>query len=349
MSELLVIYNLAADEDSPVLAASLDWVNKFSFNFCKVNLYSSYVGRHETKSNVAVSAIGTRAQSTTLRIFFNLMRSVKETLKNEFPKKYIFYHMSHKPVLVIGLIYKILGYKQVLWYSHHKKSLSLLVASCLVDYCVSTNDDTFPIETKKFRAIGHGIDSKKFNFSEREYSIEQKKYFLVIGRISPVKKIEKMITALPKTCVLLLIGGSEDDNYLKKLEKLAEEKQIKIQNMGALPFTELPNYYKKYCFGINCTPKSVDKAILEESMCGVIPISDNENVLGMTGMSEVWKIELNRIPTLQDQICYLLDLSNEKLRYISKYVSEISTHKNDLEVLIERIISLFRTETSDIK
>ena len=342
MQNNLIIYNLATDLESDVLSAAHDWICEFSLIYDYVLVFSTIVGKYNLPPNCKVHAIGGRSTTGIFSTLQNLIKSIFRVLKLR-GKKQIFYHMNHKAAIIVAPIFKLLGIKQILWYSHSKNSIGLKIASLFVDYCVSTNSETFPFKSRKFVSIGHGIDQNKFNNNiRRKNNSVNRTQIIASGRVVPIKKIERMIEELDGSNVeLVLLGSQPDSDYSKKLEYVSNSSNVKIKFLKPIPFFRINDFYSTFNFAINCTPKSVDKAILEASMCGCIPISDNINVLKATGMFDYWEKALGSIPIIRDQLKIILEMKNPEIIKLALKISTETSNRNALHNTIQSLSKLF--------
>ena len=342
MNENLVIYNLSTDLESEVLAFTHDWIVEFSKIYNKVIVFSTYVGKTNLPSNCDIYQLGQREHNSLPRILYNYMKTILIVRKLEF-KPDIFYHMNHKACLVLGIFFRTLRIKQILWYSHSKKSIDLKIASVLVNHCVSTNLKTFPFKTKKLVPIGHGIDQNRFqNKNNKLIRFANPESIIAAGRVVPIKRIEVMIYALKNSNLTLnIMGPRPDENYLKLVLQKATELNVKIKLFDVLKYQNVSEFYLSFPFAINCTPESVDKAILEEAMCGCIPVSDNFNVLNSTGMDKYWQNTVGYVPNLEEQIQKLFSLNSEELVSLSTKISQITSNLNGASTTTRKIRDLF--------
>ena len=329
------------DLDSTVLASNFDWVEAFAKRFKKVTVFTTQLGRVKDLPNVNIIQIGGKSNNGRLKAAVRLIIGfLMVTRKKE--EKYIFYHMSHKPAVILGLFYKFLHCRQVMWYSHSKKSLGLVLATKFVDNIVSTNLETFPLKSPKFVSVGHGIKISKFKYSKGSNLISKDfSRFVAIGRVTPIKNIEKMIEALQnQNATLTLIGELSDQQYYQNLQIQAFSYGVTLEHLAPVAQELLPQILQQYSFAINCTPKSVDKAILEATICGLIPISENKAVLDSTGMNKFWKEKNINFPSIKEQVVFLLSLKNYEVEELSSKIKLETIKNNDLDMTISKIVSL---------
>jgi glycosyltransferase involved in cell wall biosynthesis len=82
----------------------------------------------------------------------------------------------------------------LLWYTHWNASRSLRVATRLADRILSVDARSFPLDSAKVRAIGHGIDLDEFPCRPRPTNVELR--LLALGRYSPAKGLDVVLRAL---------------------------------------------------------------------------------------------------------------------------------------------------------
>ncbi len=82
----------------------------------------------------------------------------------------------------------------LLWFTHWKRSRTLEAAALAATRIVSVDRRSFPIDSPKVRAIGHGIDVSEFPCVEPEPNSTLR--LLVLGRYSPAKGIPTILRAV---------------------------------------------------------------------------------------------------------------------------------------------------------
>lgn len=82
----------------------------------------------------------------------------------------------------------------LLWYTHWHAHRLLRLATRLVDGVISVDRRTFPIDSPKVRAIGHGIDLR--DFSCRPPGGNSVLHLLALGRYSPAKGLDTVLRAI---------------------------------------------------------------------------------------------------------------------------------------------------------
>ena len=86
------------------------------------------------------------------------------------------------------------GIRLVLWYTHWRATPTLRLAARLVDDVTSVDRRSFPLASRKVRAIGHGIDVGEFPC--RESGGDASLRVLVLGRYSAAKGLSSVLRGL---------------------------------------------------------------------------------------------------------------------------------------------------------
>ena len=103
-------------------------------------------------------------------------------------------HMAPVFAVLAAPLARPLGVPVVLWYTHWHASPTLRVAARLVNAIVSVDRRSFPFDSPKVRAIGHGIDVTEFECASRDP--HEGLRALVLGRYSEAKGLGVVLRAL---------------------------------------------------------------------------------------------------------------------------------------------------------
>lgn len=335
MRKFLIIYNLETNLDSSVLATSHAWIEELARYREKVFVFSTHVGRTELPDNVVLYELGGGTANKRLKNIKRITFSLPFILKN---KKSIdvFYHMATRNTLYPGIILKIMKIPQILWYSHWKIPLSLKISKLTVDKYLSSYQGSFPLDVAKVGYIGHGIKIHKGSISKK-----RKRRIIILGRIAKVKRIEIMIEALAiSNCQIEidLFGLIQDKTYFSDLVYLADKNHIKMNYVGVLRHSEIQSKLKEYWFAYSGMQNSVDKSSLEAASCGVLVMSDQHTTCQATGMANIYDINAKADSYLiENQIIYLMSLTDEKLYQNSLEIAEKVNSENNIENLVLKI------------
>jgi glycosyltransferase involved in cell wall biosynthesis len=103
-------------------------------------------------------------------------------------------HMCPIYAVLAAPLARPLGIPVVLWYTHWHASTTLRAATILSNEIASVDRRSFPLDSRKVRAIGHGIDLEEFPCRARPTNVELR--LLALGRYSPAKGLDVVLRAL---------------------------------------------------------------------------------------------------------------------------------------------------------
>lgn len=343
---ILFIFNLETDLESPVLAMGHSWIESFAINnFKKVYVFSTHVGLVNLPGNVKVFEIGGGNFIYRVRAVFRLILSALIIIRHS-RSALVFHHMSVRTALFPGLVIKILRIPQGLWYSHSSLSVSLKLTLRIVDLVFTSTPGSTAIESNKLRYTGHGIDYKRYPSIEDVLKI-QKTGIVSLGRLARVKNLDKIIhsgkgnSSFPR----ITFVGPEEKVLAAELRNLALEEDVELRILPAIPHEEVPQVLSRYSFYYSGTPKSVDKAVLEAASVGCIIITEERPAIELTGMNLEWKkIGQNGPINLSDQILLLQSLPDEEVKKVRRSIMEFTRTKNNVvnttRIIIEQLREL---------
>lgn len=165
--------------------------------------------------------------------------------------------------------------KMILWAAHH--------AAALITVCNALKTELIQlgVDAEKIVPLRNGVDLQKFQPVNREEVREalglDQFTLLSCGHLVPVKGHELIIAAMPlmKDVKLLMAGNGPDR---KALEDLAQQLNVadRVTFLGALPQTELKNYYGAADALVLASSREGWANVLLESMaCGTPVIASN--------------------------------------------------------------------------
>jgi glycosyltransferase involved in cell wall biosynthesis len=344
----LIIYNLAMDESNPSLRFTQDWVNEFSTHFNEVIVYATHVGVHKTNSNVKVIKLGGGSVSHRIMALVRLVTSLPKVVRHR-SRTIVFHHMSTFTTVFPGVFLRILGIKQGLWYSHSKVDKFLRIGALNMNAIFSPHRDAFPLKDSQLplHFSGHGVSNKFVQATQKNMSLRLKIQILSVGRIARIKKLERLIeicglleSKIKDRIVINLVGPFDDYEYLKELQELANKYLLPVCFIGALKTEEVIEYYKESHFYYMGTPNSVDKAALEASFLGCIPISSNNALQELTGVKSLFWESPQILSSPSQQLNYFIRLNESELKEISDTVCNTSRVYNNLSSLISYIVRI---------
>lgn len=338
----IVIFNLSMNLDNHVLANTNLWVNEFSKHFERVHVYSTHVGRYSVPKNVCVEEIGggsfkKRAVALAKLTFiaFKLYKARKDVV--------VFHHQSPRTAVYPGIIFRIFGMNQGLWYSHSSNPPSLITGAKIVDYMFSSTVDSIPMKSKKSIFMGHGIDTQKA-LNVKSGRTAKREGILFLGRIDRIKKLEESIIAINESgyadLKLTLVGPSTlSTDYLIELMELAERQKIELVYEPPIDHNDVFQKMTNFDMFFAGMKNSVDKSCLEAAACGCFVITSDSSSADLSGMKSFWKelFNIDFLPKVSEQIKLIRELDFETSEKFRSKVQRHAITKNSAEQLVSRV------------
>jgi len=339
----LYLFNLSTDLDSPLLAFTHDWIIAASEIVDNIEVISTHVGRLNLPGNVRVRELGGGTFRQRVYAIFKCFKIFYEIAKCRKDVK-VFYHMTNKIASILCFPLRVIGVKQAIWYSHSANPLTLRVASMFCDLVFSSAPSSLPFSSSKCRYVGHGINFSRFpELNERDETVRHG--FVSLGRIAPIKNIEKLLDAISLSSVeekqVDLIGPfTLDGNYQQQLQKFADKRQVKINFKGPVAYGDVPKTLVKYSICYTGNPNTTDKAAIESAAVGCFVISTERDTQRLTGMRECWEKTRVNPSDLVSQINFLVNVQADKKLRIE--ISAQAREQNDVLNAIDKILTGLR-------
>jgi glycosyltransferase involved in cell wall biosynthesis len=174
-------------------------------------------------------------------------------------------HMVPLYVLLAAPLARPLRIPLVLWYTHWKGHLVVRAAEKLSTAVISVDRSSFPLDSKKVRALGHGIDVDEFSCTDVPPGGELRA--LVLGRYSPAKGIETILQAAALAGNVRIEAHGTDmtfEGYKRDLELLANELDADIELGGPISRAEVPALFaRSHVLVNNMRAGALDKVVYE--------------------------------------------------------------------------------------
>lgn len=343
MKNNILITTQKVDKNDSILGFFHSWLVEFAKNYEKVTVVCLHKGEFDLPANVEVLSLGKERGVSKLKYIFNFYKYIFSKRKNY---DVVFVHMNPIYVILGGLFWRAMNKKVALWYTHKHVDLKLRLAEKISNIVFTASKESFRLKSNKLQVMGHGIDTSKFSFKDKSGNFNTK--FLLLGRISPIKKIEVAIKAMEIIILrdnsyhLDIIGetlGDSDEKYKKYLESLIVDKKLEnnIRFIRAVSNDKLleifPNYF---CLMHTSETGSLDKVVLEAMATGTFVISCNDSIspiLANTSLS----FTKGDSAGLAKSALLLSSIDDVERTRILNYYREVVVQNHSLEDLIVRI------------
>lgn len=281
----LLIINYAMNVNDAIFSHQFDICKKLSEEFNHITVITNYVGNNSIINNVTIHNVDWNSQ-TKIKSTMKFLMIFLEVLFFEKPN-IIFYHMTEVQCALTSPIARLMHIRNYLWYAHASKSKYLNFSKYFVNGILTSTRGSCPILGDKIKYIGQSIDQNLFTFRSHELSSPLK--LCHVGRLDKSKNILKLLdfshdlNELGYKNTFILIGepspGSEKDNYLSAIKEYSSLKNVDLEFFGNKSRLEIPAILHEMDFFVHAYTGSLDKALLEATMCGVPVLTLNREYM----------------------------------------------------------------------
>lgn len=336
----------AVNQRDPIQATTVRWIKALAGKpqVEAVTVIALRKGRFTLPDNVTVCAIkGTNRLITLTRFYKEMLRAVLR-------KTDCFFVYQGGPYPALLLPFKLITGKPIYqWKAHPYVSLMMRFYARFCDTKVFTStQNAFPLNLPNIRVVGQGVDTAEFRLKH----VIKTGDLVTVGRISPVKRLDRMIRAVARcncrygTSYRLDIYGptlEKDREYREGLEALISELNLSamVSFRGIAPQDQLPDILNRYQLFLNFSETALDRAVVEAMACGLPVISANPCV------EEILPLELRDLLTLPEEdmdmqaerIHRLLSLDDVRLAETGRTLREVVVRDHSVEALFDKILA----------
>lgn len=167
----------------------------------------------------------------------------------------------------------------VLWFTHWRTSRLLRAAERASTAVASVDTRSFPLESSKVWAIGHGIDLSEFPCAERQ-RVNGELRLLALGRYSPAKGLDVVLRAVAAVGegVTLNVHGpvlsAEERSHRQELDRLAAELSLggRATLGDAVPRAAVPRLLAEHDALVNNMRAGAPDKVVYEAGAGCLPV-----------------------------------------------------------------------------
>ncbi|MFP4324006.1 MAG: glycosyltransferase family 4 protein [Anaerolineales bacterium] len=291
MRVLMIVQEI--DETHWLRGFIVDWVRALAREVEQLYILTLAYQPTLLPDNVAVISMGKERGYGRARLLLEFYRGLAQTIRDV---DVVFSHMTPRYTWLAAPLAWIARKPQMLWYTHRQVDLELRLALHSARWVTTATPDSFPLPSPKVRALGHGIDTRRF--APADVPKADPPLVLAVARVTPIKRHELLLQAAaqffaqhgPQAARFEVVGGTAapgDEDYQRDL--LARREALGLSPaqfdlVGGLGRDELIARYQQATLATNLSPPGLfDKAALEAMLCGVPVIVTNpafDNVLG---------------------------------------------------------------------
>jgi len=226
----VVFATQVVDPEDPILGAVVGKLRALAPRVDEVVVLALRAAPGALPGNCRVHVFGGASKSARGRLFVSALRG----------------ELTPKPLAVVAHsvpVYAILAapltrparVPLLLWFTHWKPSRTLVLAERLSTAVVTVDRRSFPLDSMKVAAIGHGIDTDRFACTEREPG---KLRAVALGRTSPAKGLETIARAAGLAGVELdVYGPSATPEERAERERLLS---LGVRLHDPVPYPDVP-------------------------------------------------------------------------------------------------------------
>jgi glycosyltransferase involved in cell wall biosynthesis len=339
----ILITTQILDRTDPGLGFFHRWTEVFAEECEHVHLICLKKGDYTLPANVTVTSLGKEEGASRLTRLVRFYRAIWQ-YRSEYDA--VFVHMNPEYVVVGGILWRLMGKKVSLWYTHRTVDMKLRIAEKLTHIAFTGSIESFRIESNKRVVAGQGVDTTVFTPSREVH--EGPPTLLVVGRISPVKNLELAIDTVEavrragvdaKLRIVGAVGTKEDEPYLISIKDMVRDRNLESavtlvggRDAGGV-LEELRN---ADIFLHTSKTNSADKTAVEAMAVGIYQVTS----------SPVYRKDLpescyqeSHPEAYAAEILRYLALSKEEQKRLGSVMREAAIREHSLERLVRLIVS----------
>lgn len=187
-------------------------------------------------------------------------------------------HMCPIYAVLAAPLVRPLGVPLVLWFTHWRASRLLQAAERVSTAVASVDVRSFPLDSAKVRAIGHGIDLSEFPCAAARQGPGLR--LLALGRYSPAKGLDVVLRAVAEAGpdIELRVHGptlsAEEREHRASLETLVNEVSLgeRVVLGDAVPRSEIPVLLSAYDGLVNNMRAGAPDKVVYEAAAACLPV-----------------------------------------------------------------------------
>lgn len=288
--KLLICTQVIDVEDSD-LGFFVRWIEEFAKHCERVTVICLRAGKHDLPPHVTVIELGTTRLARALG-------GIRESIARRREYDAVFVHMNPEYIVAVGWLWRLLGKRVALWYTHKSVNVKLRIAELFAGTVFTASKESFRLKSRKVHVMGHGIDT---DFFSPDSNAARGDWFLSVGRLSPSKRHDLAIRAAVEEGRELRIAGEGPERQY--LETLARELGARAQFLGGLTQAQLRDEYRRAARFIHTSETgSLDKVVLEALACGLSVRTNDPALKTLEGADSAYVREHHSLQSLIPRI-----------------------------------------------
>jgi glycosyltransferase involved in cell wall biosynthesis len=351
MARLLIVTQVL-DRHDPWLGFFHGWVEAFAHRFERVTVVCLRVGDHDLPNNVRVYSLGKTTQGETLSWWEHTKLRVRYAcrfltyvwkVRSDYDA--VFVHMNQEYVLIAGWLWRLLGKRVTMWRNHYAGTMltNVAVMFCHTVFCTSRYSYTARFAKTVFMPVGVPTDV----FVPEAGGHRTHASILSLGRISPAKKIDQLVTALgilhTRTVAFsaTIVGDAlpQDAAYADDLRNNVTRLGIAdhVSFRPGIPYAQAPTLFAAHDVFVNQSKSGMfDKTIFEAMAAGTLVAVCNKDLHGQ--IDDRCLFREDDVEDLARTLTGLLTLSVDERQVLSTGLRSYAIAQHSLAHLSERLV-----------
>lgn len=263
----------AVDLDDSLMGFFHDWVLTAADEFSEITVLALRVGRYNLPEKIRIVPLRSATSRSRWRVLWTLW---KESWKRRKDYDAVFIRGDVQYALLGGWLWRLLGKRIILWYAHYKVNRLVLPASWCAHVICSSVPEALAHPWIHPIFIGQNISHEKFYPRERPLASEPLR-LVSLSRVARIKGVKECMESFVKSGLqdsgtFTIVGPRLDSDYEQELSIFIQQHPSIVWGPNKVPYDQLPVFLRQFDIILNAYPASLDKAIVESMMSGVIPI-----------------------------------------------------------------------------
>jgi glycosyltransferase involved in cell wall biosynthesis len=236
-------------------------------------------------------------------------------------------HMCPIYAVLAAPLARPLGVRVLLWYTHWSASRTLRAAERVSQIVLSVDRRTFPLQSPKVRAIGHGIDLDEFTCGADRAKHSDLRT-VALGRYSQAKGLDVVLRALRLAIddgldLRLEVHGPalnpDERAHRVELERLVAELDLdrRVKLGHAVLRTEVPEVFARGDLLVNNMRAGATDKVVYEACASCLPVIASNPAFD-TLLDEELRFEREDVRGLADRLLFLGRRSLEERRQLGE-------------------------------
>jgi glycosyltransferase involved in cell wall biosynthesis len=324
----LVFLTQSVDPTHPALAATIPKIRALAERADEVVVLAQSGGGDALPANVELRSFG--ASSRPGRVW-HFEREVSRAL----PASAVVAHMIPAYVVLAAPLVRPRHTPLLLWYTHWNASRMLRAAERLATAIVSVDRRSFPLDSAKVHAIGHGIDVNEFTCAER--GGRRGVSALVLGRYSPAKGIETILRAVDQVDEVSVELHGAALNELERRHR-AELQQFGHELGDAVPRAEVPELFRRADVLVNNMRAGAPDKVVYEAAAACLPVLASNPVFDELFKGFPLSFDRDSSDSLADRLRWFSALGDAERAEIGRTLRERVARHHSVETWADGVI-----------